>query len=135
MITDERAESLRLILTGLLVENVTEDMNVAMSQLRDDHLIGEELEWAEKNLDWKVVLLNQPPVHVPIVTDDRFWDCECSETFIHAKVIATNCGVCNGREDECSDSRVDELAKPQPFYSREDALVAVACGFMREDQL
>ncbi|MGH9158157.1 MAG: hypothetical protein ACRD1K_20495 [Acidimicrobiales bacterium] len=47
-----------------------------------------------------------------IVTDERFWDCECEERFIHSKGEAL-CEVCGARSDEQPDARVNEI-EPRP---------------------
>jgi|WetSurSiteA1Bulk_404760.scaffolds.fasta_scaffold86833_2 hypothetical protein len=38
-----------------------------------------------------------------------FWDCNCEQNFTHRKEVSRHCQVCNGYEEECSDSRLDEL--------------------------
>jgi hypothetical protein len=41
-----------------------------------------------------------------------FWDCNCKTSrFIHSKVKGNYCPLCKSFEEECSDSRVHEIAE------------------------
>ena len=44
-----------------------------------------------------------------VKTDARFWDCECDNNYIHKKSITLKCNRCGMSEDECSDSRPNEI--------------------------
>jgi len=44
-----------------------------------------------------------------VKTDDRYWDCECETNYIHLKKNTLSCSVCGMTEDECSDSRPNEI--------------------------
>lgn len=44
-----------------------------------------------------------------IKTDPNYWDCECEDNFIHLKANNLSCSVCGMIEDECSDSRPNEI--------------------------
>lgn len=43
-----------------------------------------------------------------VKTDPRFWDCECSNHYIHSK-NHTVCNKCGAQSEEQPDSRVEEL--------------------------
>jgi hypothetical protein len=47
--------------------------------------------------------------HKRISTDDRFWDCECDDDYIHLKATQDYCPKCDTYADEQPDSMVDEL--------------------------
>ena len=51
-------------------------------------------------------LKNNPMV---VVTDPNYWDCECEENYIHKKSVTLSCPICKMTEDECSDSRPNEI--------------------------
>lgn len=44
-----------------------------------------------------------------VMTDERYWDCECDENFIHKKSIELECTVCGYDHDDSPDSRPDEI--------------------------
>ena len=44
-----------------------------------------------------------------VKTDPRYWDCECDNNYIHKKLESLSCPVCKMTEDECSDSRPNEI--------------------------
>jgi Zn finger protein HypA/HybF involved in hydrogenase expression len=44
-----------------------------------------------------------------VKTDPNYWDCECKDNFIHLKANNLSCSVCRMTEDECSDSRPNEI--------------------------
>lgn len=44
-----------------------------------------------------------------VKTDPKYWDCECKDNYIHLKVNTLSCSVCGMTEDECSDSRPNEI--------------------------
>ena len=44
-----------------------------------------------------------------VKTDPNYWDCECEDNFIHLKANTLSCSVCRMTEDECSDSRPNEI--------------------------
>ena len=44
-----------------------------------------------------------------IITDDRFWDCECLQNFVHAKSLEIQCGFCGAVHSNQPDSRQDEI--------------------------
>jgi Zn finger protein HypA/HybF involved in hydrogenase expression len=44
-----------------------------------------------------------------VKTDPRYWDCDCDNNYIHKKSITLKCEACNSEEDECSDSRPNEI--------------------------
>ena len=44
-----------------------------------------------------------------VITDPRYWDCECDDNFIHLKSNNLSCSECGMTEDECSDSRPNEI--------------------------
>lgn len=44
-----------------------------------------------------------------VETDDNYWDCECDENYIHKKSVTLFCPVCKMTEDECPDSRPNEI--------------------------
>ena len=46
---------------------------------------------------------------MPVKTDPNYWDCECEDNFIHLKANNLSCSVCRMTEDECSDSRPNEI--------------------------
>ena len=48
-------------------------------------------------------------VEESVKTDDRYWDCECDENYIHKKSIELECTVCGCEHDECPDSRPNEI--------------------------
>lgn len=50
-----------------------------------------------------------------IVTDPRYWDCECKKNYIHLKKIKS-CPRCTAVEAEQPDSRVNELKMLVPGY-------------------
>jgi hypothetical protein len=43
-----------------------------------------------------------------LISDPRFWDCECGKQFIHSRQH-TVCNKCGANRDEQPDSRVDEI--------------------------
>lgn len=60
-----------------------------------------------------------------IETSPHFWDCECLQEFIHAKVNRLQCPVCKMWErDGMPDSRVHEIKQGSYFHSRLDEIVA-----------
>lgn len=61
---------------------------------------------------------------VVVVTDPRFWDCECEGYHIHAKVVDVVCPLCGARADEQPDARVDEIGKGGLFATDNSWLVA-----------
>ena len=44
-----------------------------------------------------------------VKTDDRYWDCECENNYIHLKTNTLSCSVCGMTEDESPDSRPNEI--------------------------
>ena len=44
-----------------------------------------------------------------VKTDSRYWDCDCEDNYIHLKTNTLSCSVCGMTEDECSDSRPNEI--------------------------
>ena len=44
-----------------------------------------------------------------VETNPNYWDCECETNFIHAKAQTLACSLCGMTEDECSDSRPNEI--------------------------
>ena len=44
-----------------------------------------------------------------VKTDPKYWDCECKDNYIHLKANTLSCSVCRMTEDECSDSRPNEI--------------------------
>ena len=44
-----------------------------------------------------------------VKTDPNYWDCECDSNYIHKKSESLSCPVCKMTEDECSDSRPNEI--------------------------
>ena len=44
-----------------------------------------------------------------VKTDPKYWDCECEDNYIHLKLDNLSCSVCGMTEDECSDSRPNEI--------------------------
>ena len=44
-----------------------------------------------------------------VKTDPRYWDCDCDNAYIHLKTNTLSCSVCGMTEDECSDSRPNEI--------------------------
>ena len=44
-----------------------------------------------------------------VETDPKYWDCECEDNYIHLKASNLSCSVCGMTEDECSDSRPNEI--------------------------
>ena len=84
--------------------------------------------------------LSTPPDHyrlselVPVSdtdTDPRFWDCNCTEVYIHSKSIDTFCPLCkadmlDGRlqSSDLPDSRVIEIAQGGKFATDDSWLHA-----------
>ena len=60
----------------------------------------------------------------PFWTDQRFWDCNCKDHYIHSKGIDLACELCGAQEPDQSDSRVIEIAAGGKFSTDEDWLVA-----------
>lgn len=59
-----------------------------------------------------------------VVTDDRFWDCECKEHYIHP-VSQLRCNICKCDQTEMPSSRVNEIleyfgCKPEDLVSPVD---------------
>lgn len=44
------------------------------------------------------------------LTDQRFWDCECDEFYIHVKLGPSVCGNCGASGPDQPDSRANEIA-------------------------
>ena len=44
-----------------------------------------------------------------VETDSDYWDCDCEENYIHQKSVTRSCPRCKMTEDECSDSRPNEI--------------------------
>jgi len=44
-----------------------------------------------------------------VKTDPRYWDCDCDNKYIHLKTDKLSCSICGMTEDECSDSRPNEI--------------------------
>jgi hypothetical protein len=44
-----------------------------------------------------------------VVTDDNYWDCMCRFHYIHRKGTGNYCPLCDSFEEECPDSRVNEV--------------------------
>jgi hypothetical protein len=44
-----------------------------------------------------------------IETTPFFWDCECERNYIHLK-SQKSCDICKANHEDCSDSRVNEVA-------------------------
>jgi len=56
-----------------------------------------------------------------VITDPNYWDCDCDSNYIHKKSESLSCPICNMTEDECSDSRPNEikLYYKNYFYRRD----------------
>ena len=54
-----------------------------------------------------------------VKTDSRYWDCECETNYIHLKTNTLSCSVCGMTEDECSDSRPNEIQRYYKNYIEE----------------
>jgi len=59
-----------------------------------------------------------------VVTDPRFWDCECVRLYIHNKRIDTHCDLCGAKHEDQPDSRVNEIAAGGKFATDDSWLVA-----------
>jgi hypothetical protein len=44
-------------------------------------------------------------------TNELFWDCNCATRFIHLKTNGNFCIKCQSYENDCPDSRTDEINK------------------------
>ena len=55
-----------------------------------------------------------------ILFAEDFWDCECSEKFIHRKSTEPHCGVCGYDNEEMPDSRLSEILIYSPHMLTED---------------
>lgn len=55
-----------------------------------------------------------------IYTDARYWDCECRNNYIHLKDARIQCPRCKSTEDECPDSRVNEVKQARLHASAVD---------------
>jgi Zn finger protein HypA/HybF involved in hydrogenase expression len=64
-------------------------------------------------MEW---LKNNPLV---VITDPDYWDCNCYEKYIHKKSVTLSCPICKMTEDECSDSRPDEIKLFYKDYKRQ----------------
>lgn len=42
--------------------------------------------------------------------DNRYWDCECENHYIHPKTVET-CAICGAEQDEQPDSIAQEVRK------------------------
>jgi hypothetical protein len=56
-------------------------------------------------------------------TDPAYWDCDCPDNkpYIHSKEQGNYCPVCRMHEEECTDSRVNEI--PDKYDSKYDNAV------------
>jgi len=62
------------------------------------------------NIVWDYKKLGgKDPWEVNCITNKLFWDCNCSENYIHKKIDRLTCPVCKADEDECPDSRQVEI--------------------------
>jgi len=50
-----------------------------------------------------------------IITNPRYWDCNCENYYIQEKLHTTHCTLCACDEDDCSDSRIDEVDEGSQF--------------------
>ncbi|MFA5375874.1 MAG: hypothetical protein WC455_09045 [Dehalococcoidia bacterium] len=64
-----------------------------------------------------------------IVTDDRFWDCECKEHFIHPS-FQSRCSICKCEQSEMPSSRVNEILD---YYGCKPADLVSLVDIKRED--
>jgi len=60
-----------------------------------------------------------------VKTDPRYWDCDCDNNYIHKKSITLKCEVCNSEEDECSDSRPNEIKIYYKNYKEQEEVANV----------
>ncbi len=59
-----------------------------------------------------------------VLTDPRFWDCNCTEYYINAKSIDVRCVLCGAKANEQPDARVDEIGRGGLFTTDDSWLVA-----------
>jgi hypothetical protein len=57
-----------------------------------------------------------------IITTSLFWDCECSENYIHKSTEAT-CLECGARREDCADARANEVEENAEVFGLDAALV------------
>ena len=58
-----------------------------------------------------------------VVTDERFWDCECDDNYIHP-VSVKSCPICKALEDDQPNSRPNEMIADAVYanYKESDVL-------------
>ncbi len=52
-----------------------------------------------------------------IITDPRYWDCECENYYIHAKADRLTCPECAACESDSPDARLDEVQNKETRYA------------------
>ena len=62
------------------------------------------------------------PNDMIVITDSNYWDCDCDNNYIHKKSITLSCPVCKMTEDECSDSRPNEIKLHYKDYKEQEVL-------------
>ena len=55
-----------------------------------------------------------------VITDERYWDCECDENYIHKKSIELDWNVCGYEADDSPDSRPNEIKLYFPSYKENE---------------
>jgi len=49
------------------------------------------------------------------ITTEQYWDCECEEDYIRMNQV-TWCPKCNSYKDDCPDSMIVEVERPERAY-------------------
>lgn len=47
-----------------------------------------------------------------IIIDERFWDCECEERYIHA-FSSLHCALCGATQEDQPNARANEILDPK----------------------
>lgn len=61
--------------------------------------------------------------------DERFWDCECEDKYIHSKEIWVACSDCGAVVDDMPDSRIDEITQENLWSAVVDVKLAESYGY------
>ena len=64
---------------------------------------------------WVMVLASSI---MEVKTNPLYWDCECSEKYIHKKIEATECLICGYCAEDMPDSRQSEIDSGKYFVDR-----------------
>ena len=61
-------------------------------------------------------------LHSDFVTTPEYWDCECTDNYIHDKSTTSVCPYCEAEQENQPDSRLDEVADYFKSYYRGNTL-------------